>query len=87
MAPRSKESISGSPPDRNVLGGEPHALTDPVGRRRDALRFDQLLHPEISFDEVAVCDPPGLFTPLDECLGRGDSHLLLLAGEQGELVA
>ena len=50
---------------------------------RDTSMVGQLLHPGRSFDEVAACDPPGAFTPPYECLVRGDSHLLLLAREQG----
>ena len=40
-----RSQFLGAPLDRNVLGGEPHVLTDPVGRSRDASPVGQLLQP------------------------------------------
>ena len=58
-------------------------LTDPVHGSRDAFPVGQLLHPGWSPHKVGACDPPGALTLPYKGLGRGDSHLLLLAGERG----
>ena len=75
-----------TPSDRDVLGGEPHALTNPVGGSRPPPPVGLLLHPRCGLDQVGACGPPRPLAPPDERYRRGDSHLLLLAREQRGLV-
>ena len=73
-------------PDGDVLGGEPHALANPVGGSRPPSPDGLLLHPGSRSHQVHACGPPRLLAPPDECRRRRDSHLLLLAREQRGLV-
>ena len=56
-----------SSPDRDVLGGEPHALANPVGGSRSPPPVGLLLHPSCRSHQVAACGTPRLLAPPDEC--------------------
>ena len=79
--------LPGIPTDQDVLGREPHTLTDPVNRSRSLLSVGKWFHLGGCSDEVGACDTPGMLAMMDKGFGRGDPHLLLLAGKERWLVA
>ena len=72
--------------DGNVLGREPHALSNPVGGSRSPPPVSLMFHPLSRPDQVGACGPPRSLAPPDEGRRRRDSHLHLLAREQRGLV-
>ena len=72
--------------DGDVLGREPHALSNPVGGSRSPPPVGLLLHMFHRPDQVGACGPPRALAPPDEGRCRRDTYLLLLAREQRGLV-
>ena len=72
--------------DGDVLCGEPHALSNPIGGSRSPPPVGLLLHPGRCSHHGGACGPPRAPAPPDERFRRRDPHLLLLNGKQWGLV-